>query len=467
MTYKSFGLVLAGGSGSRLWPLSRELFPKQLLNLCNHSKESLFQQTIKRFHLVLKPEDIYIITNNKLETDLNQQYKEIYNNTIEPNFIIEPTNKNTAPAILLSILHLLKNNNANASETILISVPSDHLIAENTAFSTIINKAIKAARNDLIITLGIKPTKPDINYGYIKTLPSNNEYLKVAHFFEKPDKKTATNFINEENSYWNSGILIFKASTMLEEFQKHTPELYKQAKKINYTHNLFNFDGYKHLPDISIDKAIMEKSNKIALIPCNFDWNDLGHWDSVLDNSQKDTNNNSISGNVIAINCENSLIYGSDNLIAAAGLKNTIVVSTEDATLICDTNNSNEVKEIYHQLQKRNDNAYKSHRTLLRPWGFQTLLKEEQNYKIKTICIKPSQRSSIQMHKYKTKHWTIIEGEAILNINNKCLTLKTGESVDIFPKEKHSIQNNGKTDLLFIEIQTGQIINDDDIVRFE
>ena len=394
MNEKVFGLILAGGSGSRLWPLSREMFPKQLLKLYENVDETLFQQAVKLLNRLIPAENLLVITNNKYETDLSLQYKDIYSKTrhkADPNILIEPVARNTAPAIAVSLCYILKNYNVIDHEAIIIATPADHYISDKEKFIHILEKAIEIARKDYIVTIGIKPEVAETGYGYIKTGGNliNETVFAADRFIEKPDAIKAREYMDAGNYYWNSGLYVFKASILLEELKKHSPDIYKQLDNLTCQDMKFEYEQYAELPDISIDNAVMEKSEKIAVIPADVGWSDLGSWKSVYEKSIKDPCGNFISGNVLSKECANNLIYGSDNLIAAIGLNNLYIVSTEDATLICDAGKTQEVKHIVQELKQKKDATYKIHKTQLRPWGYMTTLKEEQYFKIRSVCIKP------------------------------------------------------------------------------
>ena len=466
-----FGIILAGGIGSRLWPLSREMFPKQMLKLTENSNDTLFQQTIKllKHHTDIK--NILAVTNIKLEKDLQHQYKEIAsNNDISIlNMLIEPAGKNTASAIISSILHILSNNNVKKNNAIFIVMPSDHLITNKAAFYGAIENAIKLAKEDCIVTLGVFPDKPETSFGYIRVIDPkiNNEYYKAISFKEKPSLEKAKEYIADGNYYWNSGIFIFKADFILNEFNKHCPEICKILNKMSFKNKYLDYEQYNLLPEISIDYALMEKSEKIVLIPIDVGWNDIGNWSSVSEYLRKDSNGNFISGNVIAKDCKNSLIYGSDNMLAAIGLNNKVIVSTEDATLICDKNKTQDIQKVYQELKNKDDSTYKVHKTIIKPWGYITLLRKEDTYNIVSMCMKPGCSSNMHMHFHKNKHWTIVEGVAKVVIENKEYYYMAGQSLNIMATEKHMFSNPGTADLVIIEVQTGEYLLDNDIAQFD
>lgn len=467
---KVFGVILAGGSGSRLWPLSRELFPKQLINITASSGNSLYQNTLLRLQNVLDIKNILTITNIKLVSDIEYQFQEFLKNNnhkenITPNVLIEPISKNTAAAIGASVLYIQKNYCTVSEDPIIIVCPSDHLI-DNEKFQKYLIEAIKLADNNKIVTIGIAPDRPHPDYGYLLTEKISNNCLNVKQFIEKPSIEEATELVKQENSYWNSGIYIIKISVILKELEKHSIDLFKSLSNLDYKNNTFDFDLYNDLQEISIDQAVMEKSKNIVLIPADIDWCDLGSWIFVHDRSNKDENKNTIDGNVITLNSNNNLVYSPERLTAAIGVDNLAIVNTEDATLICNLDETHLVKDVYNDLKAQKDSAYLMHKTQLRQWGYHQLLLEEENYKIKNIVIKPGCQSSYHLHEHINKHWTVISGTAKVIIDGQEVILNVAESIDIKLQVKHQIINPGEIDLKIIEIQTGKYLDDEDIVRF-
>lgn len=474
MSVKSnlFGVILAGGSGSRLWPLSREMYPKQLLKLNN--EHTLFQSTFLRLSNLISSENILTVTNIKHSADVKLQLNEL--NKIEnPAVIIEPVGRNTAPAIGLSTLFILKKILQDNSDPIILVAPSDHLVKRTDKFIKAIESGIKVAEAGFIVTFGVKPEKPDTGYGYIKTIfdkelsELDESTLKVSEFKEKPDLKTAEEYLRQGTYYWNAGIFMFKASTILNELQKHTPEVFGKISEcsLSETGSTVSFDEYNKIPDISIDYAVMEKSALISLIPIDCEWNDMGSWQAIYDTGEKDDKNNFIAGNVIDIDSKDSLIYGTSKLVTTIGLKNTVIIETEDAILACDKDRTQEVKKVFEQLKVNNDLACMVHRTVYRPWGYYTVIQESSNYKIKIINVSPKNRLSLQMHHHRSEHWVVLSGTAKVIRGEEEIYLKLGDSIDIPVTVKHSLQNPGLIDLQIIEIQNGTYLEEDDIVRFE
>lgn len=456
-----YGIILAGGSGSRLWPLSRELYPKQLLKLDGNS--SLLQSTFKRLQYFIKAEDIISITNIKHANDVKFQLGQIDKQAM---VLAEPMAKNTAPAIAVTLEYLKQIKN---SDEIVIIVPSDHLIRDFEAFKNTVEEGVEAAKNGYIVTFGIKPTYPETGYGYIKTNGEIFGINKVEKFVEKPNFETAQKYILEGNYYWNGGIFMAKVSTLLQEFALYEPEIFNNLRKLDYQNSkTIEYGVFENMPSVSIDYAIMEKSEKIALCPLKSDWSDLGSWQSLYDVSKKDENGNVFDGKVIGEDVQNSFIYSDKKLVAAIGLKDVIIVNTEDAILACNKNDSQAVKKVYDQLKNNNeDKTHLVHKTVCRPWGWYTCLAEGEGYLTKVICVSPGQKLSIQSHNHRSEHWVVLEGHALVLLEGQENYLQAGQSIDIPLKAKHSLQNPYDTDLKIIEVQKGDYISEDDIVRYE
>jgi len=424
-------IILAGGKGTRLWPMSRKTSPKQFLKLNN---KTLFKKTLERCLLLEKPENIFVSTNKDYSFLVQKEFK-------NANLIIEPFSKNTGPAILYALKKLnLKNN-----ELVLVC-PSDHFITPDSEFVKSINKAKEIAKSNHIVTFGIKPTSPETGYGYIKIKPNQ---FKVEKFTEKPNLKTAQDFLNKGNYYWNSGIFLFPVNLIMQEFEKYAKDLLEKTESI------------------SIDKAVIEKSDKIAMLPATFNWSDVGSWNSFYKTQAKDKNNNTILGNTILHNTKDSLILGNSRLVACIGLKNITVIETEDAVLVANKDDSEKVKQIVENLEKQNKReAYEGVRTL-RPWGSYEIIGEGKDYKVKKIIVEPKKRLSLQSHNHRSENWVVIQGKAKITLNNNEYILKKGEAFFIPKKARHRLENIGDVLLKVIEVQNGDYLGEDDITRYE
>lgn len=455
-----YGIILAGGSGSRLWPLSRELYPKQLLNLI--SDKSLLQSTFERLTNCMQKDEILSITNTKHSANVRMQLAQLTEN---PKVLSEPVSKNTAPAIALATKYIMQET---GEDPVILVVPSDHLIQDKEHFLSTVKKGEKLAEEGYIVTFGIKPNYPETGYGYINTLKPLDIGFKVKEFVEKPNLETAEKYLKAGTYYWNSGIFMFKASTMLAEIEKNAPEISKIAQNVDFTKSSdIPFVEFDKMPSISIDYAVMEKSDKIALVALESDWNDLGSWQSIYDVSKKDEHNNVFIGHVIDEGSKNSFVYASSKLVTTIGLEDTVIVETEDAILACKKDRTQDVKHIYETLKKQNDDTHLIHKTVYRPWGYYTVIAQGDGFLSKIIHVNSGQKLSVQSHNHRSEHWVVLTGTAkvVLEANERILS--PGHSVDIPVKAIHSLQNPYKEALEIIEVQKGDIIAEDDIIRYE
>ena len=456
-----FGLILAGGSGSRLWPLSRELYPKQLINL--QTKDSLLQSTFERVAKCMPEENIISMTGVKHFSNVKYQLSSLNKNAI---VLSEPISKNTAPAIALASKYILDKFKV---DPVILVVPSDHLITNVEIFFFSLKEGEKIAERGHIVTFGIKPTYPETGYGYINV--TSNPILngvKVNRFVEKPDEKLAEKYIADGNYYWNSGIFMFKASTLLDEVKKYSPEISKVLDEFDFSESdEIPFTAYDKMPSISIDYAVMEKSDKIALLKLESGWNDLGSWKSIYDVSEKDKDGNVKIGHVLDEGSKNSLMYSSSKLVATIGLENMVVVETEDAILACRADRTQDVKKIFETLKKQNDNTHLIHKTVYRPWGYYTVLAEGHGFLTKMIHVNPGQKLSVQSHNFRSEHWVVLEGTAKVILEGKELILSPGHSIDIPLKAIHSLQNPYKESVKVVEVQKGDPLIEEDIIRYE
>lgn len=456
------GLILAGGSGARLWPMSRELYPKQLLKL--NSQNSLLQNTFLRLQKMTSAQNIITITNTKHSGDIKMQLSQLGDFAV--NILSEPSAKNTAPAIAMGVDYCSKIN----PDAIFLVMPSDHLIVDDEKFISTVKKGYELAKEGYIVTFGINPLFADTGYGYIKAQNAISSHaFKVDEFKEKPDVKTAQEYVDAGIYYWNSGIFMFSGEVILDELVKHCPQISDALAGLEYLKASMGvtFESFDKMPSISIDYAVMEKSDKIALLPLESDWNDLGSWQSIYDVSQKDELQNVISGQVVNVDSKNSLFYSSSKCLATVGLDNVVLIETEDAILACDKNRTQDVKKVFDQLKKQGSDLTMIHKTVFRPWGFYTCIEGGEGYLIKKIQVNPQQKLSIQMHNHRSEHWVVISGRAKVVLENDEYMLDAGQSIDIPLQAKHSLQNPYDEPLSIIEVQKGDYIAEDDIVRFE
>lgn len=457
-----FGIILAGGSGSRLWPLSRELYPKQLLNISGD--KSLLQATFERLNKFMPAKNIISVTNTKHTSNVRMQLENL---SKDISVLSEPLSKNTAPAIALATKYI--NQNSDEKDPVILVVPSDHLIKNVKHFIQTVEKGEKLAKEGYIVTFGIEPDYPETGYGYINILNQHlHEGFKVKEFVEKPDTKTAQKYIEAKTYFWNSGIFMFKASTMVEEIKNLAPEIAKIMEEFDFSNtDKIEYNLFDKMPNISIDYAIMEKSDKIALVKLESDWNDLGSWQSIYDVSNKDSNHNVMIGHVLDEGSKNSFVYSSSKLVATIGLEDTVIVETEDAILACKKDKTQDVKKIFDKLKKENDNTHLVHKTVYRPWGFYTVLAEKKGFLSKLIHVNPGQKLSVQSHNHRSEHWVVLSGTAKVVLEQEEHILPTGQSIDIPVKAIHSLQNETSEDLEIIEVQLGDILLEEDIIRYE
>lgn len=461
-------IILAGGSGTRLWPLSRKNFPKQFLKLPlgdNENNESFFQKTLRR--LSFYPEaELYIVTNEKHKFYVLNQAKEVLNkirNKLDIHLVLEPVGKNTAPAIALALNYAIEKGTP-LSEVFFVC-PSDHLIEPDFRFIEYLNDAQAVASDGYIVTFGIKPTRAETGYGYIKAGEKieNTDAFMVDKFTEKPDLKTAEKYLKDGYFYWNSGMFAFRADSIIDEFNKYVPQIGEIFKK-SFEEAIKSFPD---LPDISIDYAVMEKTRKAAVLPLELFWSDIGSWESLYEILNKDEKQNAITGQAIALNTKGSLIVGSKRLISTVGVENLVVVETEDALLIAKKGDCQKVKEIVKTLSEQERVEATEHVTVYRPWGSYTLLEKGNRYKIKRITVNPGERLSLQMHHHRSEHWVVVKGTAKVKIGGQEQFVHENESVYVPKSTIHRLENPGKIPLEIIEVQVGEYVEEDDIKRFD
>ncbi len=454
-------IILAGGSGTRLWPLSRKNYPKQFLKL--NGKKSLLRQTVERLVELVPPDDIVIITNN----DYKFLVKSDLNGSQVNNIILEPSGRNTAPAIALGVKYCKDKLGCDDNEAVFVC-PSDHIIEPSGEFLECLKSVEEAVRKDYIITFGIEPRHPETGYGYIKAGPQKldvrgRKYLGVEQFTEKPDMETASRYIKEGNYYWNSGMFSFTIGTITGEFNKYAPEIGDMLGK--------SFDnavaGFKHMPNISVDYAIMEKSDKVITLPMGIYWNDIGSWDSLFDVMDKDENGNVRKGDVITVDTKGTLIIGNRRLVSTVGLEDCLIVETDDAILISKRGETQRVREIVDTLKANGRKEASDHVTTHRPWGSYTVLGEGPRYKIKRIVVKPDGKLSLQMHYHRSEHWVVVRGTAKVTLGDKEICIHENESAYVPKSTPHRLENPGKVPLEIIEVQNGEYLDEDDIIRFE
>ncbi|RMC92300.1 mannose-1-phosphate guanylyltransferase/mannose-6-phosphate isomerase [Clostridium autoethanogenum] len=450
-------IILAGGSGTRLWPLSRDRYPKQFIKL-QSSKSSLFQETFKRSLLLSNLNDIYVVTNEKYKFLVMGAVEELGYEYNESNIIVEPEAKNTLPAIYAGVHEISKNGSHN-----IVVFPSDHMITKGQEFASIIKNS-EALTKDSIITFGIKPDNPNTGYGYIA--PGNQKLngYEVKEFKEKPEAEIAATYV-DEGYYWNAGIFMFNTDIFINEVKHYAPNIYNAFESSSTINEAFSKIDEK----ISIDYGIMEKSKNVAVAPADIGWNDLGSFDSFYEVFDKDENNNISDEDNILIDSKDNYIHSEKGkLVTTVGVNDLIVVDNRDALLICKKDQSQKVKKVVQTLKERNDSRVEYHVKDYRPWGSYKVLEEEKNsFKIKRIKVSQGKKLSYQMHYHRSEHWIVVKGMAKMTIDDVEKLVPAGESIFIKPGQKHRLENPGKIPLEIIEVQMGNYLEEDDIVRFE
>ena len=457
-------VILSGGSGSRLWPLSRKLYPKQFLSLVNET--TLFQDTIMR--LPSEASNPLIICNEEHRFIVAEQLRQIKSKN--KGIILEPIGKNTAPAIAIAAMQLLNKK----EDPILLVLSADHLIRNKKKFLNSIRIGNKIAEQGKMVSFGIQPNKPETGYGYIEVDNSvKNKYYNILSFKEKPGLESAEEYLKSGNYYWNCGIFMFKASTYLNELNKYEPDIFSICKKscIDATRDLdfirLDNEEFFKCPDKSIDYAVMEKTTLGVVVPFDGDWSDIGTWQSLWRSKSKDINNNVNEGDVILNNVKNSFIHSSNRLIAANDLSDIVIIDTQDALLVSSTKSSQNIKHFVEKLNNDNRNESNTHRKVYRPWGYFDSIDCGENFKVKRIFVKQGGKLSLQKHQKRSEHWVVVKGIATVTCGDKVFKLNENQSTYIPRGEIHRLENNGDKTLEIIEIQTGSYFGEDDIIRLK
>jgi mannose-1-phosphate guanylyltransferase/mannose-6-phosphate isomerase len=462
-----YAVIMAGGSGTRFWPLSREKMPKQLLRI--GGEDTLIQQTVERILPLINRERVFIVTSHGLAEDIGLQLAAKFGAGWEPGIILEPTARNTAPAIGLAALHLMRID----PEAVMVVLSADHAIRKDDELLALLARAGRAAAGGALVTLGIRPDRPETGYGYIKAAAAAGEGVcSVEAFVEKPDLETARGYLRDGGYYWNSGIFVWKAAVLLEELAKHAPQLYAGLQEIRAGFGTDREDAVIHevfgrLEAISIDYAVMEKTERARVIPADIGWSDVGSWTALDDVSRRDAAGNVISGNVIDIDSHDTIVYADKRLVATIGLRGMVVVDTPDATLVCPKDRAQDVKKVVDRLRKLKSGEHLVHRTVHRPWGSYTVLQEGENYKIKHLVVLPGKKLSLQLHHHRSEHWVVVSGTARVTNGEQVTDVHTNESSYIPMSTRHRLENRGKIPLQIIEVQNGEYLEEDDIVRFD
>lgn len=467
MTSKLIPTILCGGAGSRLWPVSREGHPKPFIRLADN--QSLLQKSFLRGFSIDGVNEIITVTNRELFFQTEDELAELKLKNIRSNYILEPFGRNTAAAIVTAAMYVRKEFGDDA---ILLVLAADHLISNKEAFHTAVDKAVKLAESGRLVTFGIKPTHPETGYGYIEANGSD-----VVRFVEKPGIKTAQEYMDSGRFYWNSGMFCFRVDTILQELEIYCPDVVASVKTcLSASKELtgekqkqlsLDPDTFRLVPDISIDYAVMEKSNVVSVVPCDIGWSDIGSWAALSAVGESDENGNRVEAEALLENVKNCYIKSEERFVGAIGLENLVIVDTPDALLVANKDYSQDVKKIYTTLKQNGNELYKWHRTVYRPWGSYTVLEDSDRFKIKRLEVKPGGRLSLQMHHHRSEHWIVVSGMAKVVNGEQEMLVNTNESTYIPAGHRHRLENPGVIDLVLIEVQSGEYLGEDDIVRFQ
>ena len=457
-------VILSGGSGTRLWPLSRKLHPKQFINLVNET--TLFQDTILRL-----PKDVaepLIICNEEHRFLAAEQLRKIGKKT--KGIILEPEGRNTAPAVALAALQFINKG----EDPILLVLSADHLIKNIEAFHQSITIASELAENNKLIAFGVVPDKAETGYGYIEANINNtDDYYSIKSFTEKPSQKNAKKYLDSVNYLWNSGMFMFKASVFLSELEKFEPEILSACKKSCTTKNIdldfirIDNDAFHQCPNESIDYAVMEHTKNGVVVPLDANWSDVGSWSSLWDIKTKDNNDNVSKGDVFLEDVKNTYTYSSNRLVSVIGVSNLVIVDTQDALLVADKQQTHNIKKIVAKLNNDKRSEVDNHRKVFRPWGYYDLVDSGEGFQVKRIVVNSGAKLSLQKHKYRAEHWVVVKGVALVTCGDKIFELVENQSTYIPQGSIHRLENHQDIPLEIIEIQTGSYLGEDDIIRFE
>lgn len=458
---KIIPVILSGGVGSRLWPLSREHFPKQCLPLTD-KEYSLLQQTMLRT-LSLEVADPIVVCNEDHRFLIAQQLQSI--GVKKSSIVLEPKGRNTAPAIALAALEALRSQSDDA---LMLVLPADHVIRDLAAFEATIKQAVELAKQDALVTFGVQPTRPETGYGYIRS----GENFSVVEFVEKPNAETAQAYLDSGEYFWNSGMFLFSAKAYLEELALYRADIFQVVSQA-YAQRLDDLDFvridaelFAQCPEESIDFAVMESTKKAKVVPYTGDWSDIGAWDALYDYAEKDADNNVLLGDVMSEDSSNCLVRSESRLVAVVGVNDLVVVETADAVLVMDKNNAQDVKKIVKRIKAEHREEHMYHTTVHRPWGSYQTVDLGDRHQVKRIMVKPGEKLSVQMHHHRAEHWVVVSGTAkVLNGESEIL-LTENESTYIPVGVVHALENPGKIPLELVEVQSGSYLGEDDIVRF-
>jgi mannose-1-phosphate guanylyltransferase/mannose-6-phosphate isomerase len=457
-----YAVILAGGSGTRLWPLSRTLFPKQCLPLAGGDR-TLLQATVARVLGAVAEERIIVVTHADQAAEIRRQLA--LEGQQRTRVLEEPEARNTAPAIGLAAWQIMREAGPDA---IMAVLPSDHLITDSAGFVALLQRAEEAARSCGLVTFGIHPTGPETGYGYIKRgRLFGDDLCAVEKFVEKPDHETAQRYLADGSYFWNSGMFMFRIGALIEQYRLHVPDLHAALSSIDTADTAACRDAYSGLASISIDYGILEKTSGLVMLPASIGWSDLGSWEACYQTVGHDENANSFIGRVCAVDTQRTLIRADARLVAAVGIADMIIVDTADALLVCDRSRVQDVKKIVDQLTASGADEVREHRTVYRPWGSYTCLEMGEGYQVKRINVNPGSRLSLQSHRHRAENWVVVAGEALVTVAESQIIVKAGEHVAIPLGARHRMENRNVEPLAVIEVQSGNYLGEDDIIRYE
>jgi mannose-1-phosphate guanylyltransferase len=468
-------VVLSGGAGTRLWPVSREGCPKPFMKLADG--ESLLLKTYRRAAAAAssqrddQPGEILTVTNRDYYF-MSKDEQALAKIGQGGAFLLEPVGRNTAPAVVLAAYRIVEKYGRDA---LMLVLPADHLIRDQDSFIRAVGAAAELARQDTLVTFGIVPTSPETGFGYIEAGPDLGQSGKqVRRFVEKPSLDKAREYLAAGNFYWNSGMFCFEAGAILDEMARHAPDV---ALAAQVCWEAMSHDGamleipageFAKVPDISIDYAVMERSGNVAVVPADIGWSDIGSWAAVRELAQPDANDNRVATcDAVFVDSRNTFVQSDGRLVATVGVENLMIIDTADALLVAHPDKAQDVKKVVANLKKRDHEAYRLHRTVTRPWGTYTVLEEGPRFKIKRIEVKPGGSLSLQMHHHRSEHWIVVSGMARVVNGEREILVNTNESTYIPAGHKHRLENPGALDLVMIEVQSGEYLGEDDIVRFQ
>lgn len=468
--------ILSGGAGTRLWPVSREAHPKPFMKLPDG--QSLLQKTYLRAAGLPGLGEILTVTNQELYFGTKEDYKQARPPyaSFHESFLLEPFGRNTAPAIALAALKIAAEYGSQATMLVL---PADHIVNQQSEFAAAVEKAQRWAREGYLVTFGVVPTAPETGFGYIErgNALGDGTAREVVRFVEKPSSALAQEYLASGRYLWNAGMFCFTVGAFLDQLKAHAPELqeassrcWEQTARVadaGKDSATIDAQSFRQVPGISIDYALMEKSSAIVVVPATFDWDDVGSWNSVGKLAEMDTTGNVIVGDAVLVDTEDSYIQSDGRVVAAVGVRNLIVIDTPDALLVADRHHAQEVKQAVQELKRRGHETVMLHKTVARPWGTYTVLEEGERFKIKRIAVKPGASLSMQMHHHRSEHWVVVSGTAKVTNNEREYLVRTNESTYISAGHRHRLENPGITDLVIIEVQSGEYLGEDDIVRFD